>query len=70
MPKRVYPSFLIFVDDKGAYRWSFNETVTRKVAVSAESFARIQDCEADIELVRRSRAAQLWATDEAKAGRR
>lgn len=70
MSKRVYPSFLIFVDDKGAYRWSYSETVSRKLAVSAESFARIQDCEADIELMRRSRAAQLWATDEAKAGRR
>lgn len=70
MSKRVYPSFLIYLDDKGAYRWSFSESASRKVAVSAESFARMQDCEADIELMRRSRAAQLWATDEAKANRR
>ena len=70
MSKRVYPSFLIFVDESGGYRWSYSETVTRTIAASTGSFARIQDCEADIELMRRSRAAQLWATDEAKAGRR
>lgn len=70
MSKRIFPSFLIYIDSKGDYRWSFSETPTRKVAVSAEGFARIQDCEADVELMRRSRAAQLWATDEAKAGRR
>ncbi len=68
--KRIYPSFLIFLDDKGYFRWSYSESASRTLCTSPEAFDRMQDAEAAIELMRRSRAAQMWATDDAKAKRR
>jgi uncharacterized protein YegP (UPF0339 family) len=68
--KRIFPSFLIFLDEKGYFRWSYSESPQRTLCTSPETFERMADAEAAIELMRRSRASQIWSTDEAKAKRR
>jgi uncharacterized protein YegP (UPF0339 family) len=67
---RPYPSFLIYLDDKGEFRWIFDVAREQTLAVGAKGYRRVADCEAAIEQMKQSRSAVVWVTQDAAAKRR
>lgn len=57
---RPYPSFLIYIDARGEYRWRLQASNTKTIADSGEGYVRVQDCEHAISLVQKSGSAQIW----------
>jgi uncharacterized protein YegP (UPF0339 family) len=64
-PTRPYPSFLIYKDADGDYRWSYEASKTRAIANSGEGYRNKADCDRAIELVMESAKSAIWVTLEA-----
>ncbi|MDB5672455.1 MAG: hypothetical protein JWO25_3414, partial [Alphaproteobacteria bacterium] len=61
MPTRSYPSFYIYLDKAGEYRWRYQASGNHKTeADSAEGYKELRDCEAGIELVKRGASAPVF----------
>ncbi|WP_224702000.1 YegP family protein [Devosia aquimaris] len=66
MAERPYPSFLIYKDAKGEYRWHYQASNTKIIADSGEGYVKKADCERGIELVKGSSNSPVWVTQDAK----
>jgi len=44
MAQRPFPSFLIFADDKGHWRWNFADGTGKVVAAASQAYARPAGC--------------------------
>lgn len=62
MATRPFPSFLIYVDDKGEFRWHYQASNTKIIADSGEGYKNLADCEHGIALVKQSTNASIWET--------
>jgi len=51
VPARPYPSFLIYKDGLGQFRWRYQLSVKKTVAESAQGFRNRFDCVEDIQLI-------------------
>jgi len=69
MANRPYPSFLIYKDNKGEFRWRYQAANHRTIADSGEGYNNLADCEHGIELVKQSRNSEVWETDEVAKSR-
>lgn len=67
MANRPYPSFLIYKDAKGEYRWRYQASNTKIIADSGEGYKKRADCVRGIDLVKDSHNKPVWTTDEAKS---
>jgi uncharacterized protein YegP (UPF0339 family) len=65
MADRPYPSFRIYIDKAGEYRWHYQAANREIVADSAEGYKRLEDCEHGISLIRHSFNAETWYSEEA-----
>jgi uncharacterized protein YegP (UPF0339 family) len=68
MASRPYPSFLIYKDAKGEFRWRYQASNTKVIADSGEGYKSYADCKHGIELVQASHGKPIWRTDEAAKG--
>lgn len=69
MATRTYPSFLIYLDAKGEYRWRYQASGNHKLeADSGEGYTTYAKCKAGIELVQKSNTATVWRTEDAAKG--
>ncbi len=60
---RPYPSFFIYLDKAGEYRWHYQASSNHKIeADSGEGYTTYRACRAGIELVTK---APVWRSDEA-----
>jgi len=62
MADRTYPSFLIYLDDAGEFRWRFQAANHRTVADSGEGYQNYDDCRDGISLLESPHP--VWRTKE------
>lgn len=66
MANRPYPSFLIYVDDAGDYRWRYQAAGNHKtLADGGQGYSTYRDCLAGIEMLQASADSEVWRTNEA-----
>jgi uncharacterized protein len=66
MSARPYPSFLIYKDAKGEFRWRYQASNTKVIADSGEGYKNKADCQNGINLVMASQNSEIWETQDAK----
>lgn len=62
MTSRPYPSFLIYLDANGQFRWKVEAANGKIIANSGEGYHNYKDCNHAITLVRGTSA--VWQTKE------
>jgi uncharacterized protein YegP (UPF0339 family) len=60
MQTRPYPSYWIYRDNCGEWRWRYDASNGRTIAVSSESYVRKADCERGIEIMKASFNSETW----------
>lgn len=66
MADRPFPSFLIYKDAVGEYRWRYQASNTLTIADSGEGYINKADCQHGIDLVKASTHSPVWVTNDAK----
>lgn len=66
MADRPFPSFLIYKDNIGEYRWRYQASNAKVIADSGEGYKKKSDCEHGISLVQGSSSSPVWVTQDAK----
>lgn len=64
MANRHYPSFWMYKDNRGEWRWTYNASNAETIAVSSEGYVRRADCERGIEIMKGSTSAPTWMPTE------
>ena len=67
---RPFPSFLIYLDEKGEFRWRYQASNAKIIADSGEGYKSLPDCERGIALVKTSTNSPIWETSDATARRK
>jgi uncharacterized protein YegP (UPF0339 family) len=70
MASRPYPSFLIYIDSAGEFRWRYQASNTKTIADSGEGYKRLADCEHGISLVQNCENSPIWEEEQVAARRR
>lgn len=70
MASRPYPSFLIYIDDRGEFRWRYQASNYKTIADSGEGYKNLADCDHAISLVQQSGSSEIWETQDVAARRR
>lgn len=70
MATRPYPSFLIYLDERGEFRWRYQASNTKTIADSGEGYKNLADCERGIELVQQSGNSPIWEEQDVAKRRR
>jgi uncharacterized protein YegP (UPF0339 family) len=60
MAQRTYPSYWLYIDDAGEWRWSYAAINGRTIAVSSEGYVKRSDCERSIEIMKASGNSPVW----------
>ena len=64
MAQRTYPSYWMDKDNKGEWRWSYEASNGKTIAVSSESYKRRADCMRGIEIMQASSNSEVWLPSE------
>ena len=68
MATRTYPSYWIYRDNRSEWRWTYEASNGKTIAVSSESYVRKVDCERAIEIMQASSSSAVWTpTSDLKA---
>ncbi|MBN9506565.1 MAG: DUF1508 domain-containing protein [Altererythrobacter sp.] len=70
MANRPYPSFLIYIDNRGEFRWKLQASNTKVIADSGEGYKSLGDCEHGISLVQQSGDYPIWEEEQVAKRRR
>jgi len=63
MADRPYPSFLIYKDKAGEYRWKYQASNAKIIADSGEGYNRKSDCQHGIDLIKGTNSqTPVWKT--------
>lgn len=60
MADRTYPSYWMYKDNRGEWRWTYEASNGKTIAVSSESYVRRADCERSIEIMKSSSNSLVW----------
>lgn len=60
MTSRSYPSYWLYKDGKGEWRWTYHGKNCEEIAVSSESYKRRADANRSIEIMKASLGSQVW----------
>jgi uncharacterized protein YegP (UPF0339 family) len=60
MATRTYPSYWMYKDSAGEWRWTYEASNARTIAVSSEGYNRRVDCERSIQIMKESRDSPIW----------
>jgi uncharacterized protein len=60
MPARTYPSFLVFIDEKGEWRWRYDASATEPVVQSHRGFLTLEDCKRSIRVMGEYADKEIW----------
>ena len=58
--QRTYPSYFIYRDIKGLWRWTYEASNGKTIAVSSESYFNKSDCQRGIDIMKASGASPVW----------
>lgn len=65
MADRPYPSFLIYKDNAGEYRWKYQASNAKIIADSGEGYNRKADCQHGIDLIKGTNSqTPVWKTKD------
>jgi uncharacterized protein YegP (UPF0339 family) len=65
MANRPFPSFYIFLDDDGQFRWHYQYSGNHKIeASSGEAYHNYEDCREAIDMVKAGYDAPVWRSGE------
>ncbi len=64
MASRPYPSFLIYLDSRGEFRWRYEASNYKTIADSGEGYKNYDDCNHAINLMKQCTHSQIWETQE------
>jgi uncharacterized protein YegP (UPF0339 family) len=68
MAGRPFPSYWMYKDNQGKWRWRYDASNAETIAVSSESYNRRADCERGIAIMKASYNSPVWLpTDLANA---
>jgi len=67
MATRTYPSYLLYKDTAGYYRWSYAASNGLIIAVSSESYVAKSDCQRGIDIMKASFASPVFDSTNAYA---
>jgi uncharacterized protein len=68
MTIRPYPSYWMYKDNQGLWRWKYDASNYKTISVSSESYHNRKDCERSIEIMKQSSNSAVWLpTDLANA---
>ncbi|MEW6122846.1 MAG: DUF1508 domain-containing protein [Pseudomonadota bacterium] len=60
MSSRTYPSYWMYKDVAGKWRWTYEARNGETIAVSSESYNARRDCERSIEIVKSSGSSPVY----------
>ena len=60
MTGRTFPSYYMYKDNRGEWRWSYAASNGQIIAVSSEGYKRRADCERGIEIMKSSYSAPTY----------
>lgn len=64
MGNRPFPSYWLYRDVRGEWRWTYHASNGLVIAVSSEGYKRRVDCERGIEIMKGSSASPVWMPTE------
>ena len=64
MSNRTYPSYWMYKDARGEWRWTYEAVNGRTISVSSEGYKKRADCERSIEIMKASANSQVWLPSE------
>lgn len=60
MANRTYPSYWMYKDNRGEWRWTYHARNGEAIAVSSEGYNKRVDCERSIEIMKASYNSEVW----------
>jgi uncharacterized protein len=60
MSDRPYPSYWMYKDTKGEWRWTYEASNGKTIAVSSEGYKNRADCQRGIDLMKASKDSPVW----------
>ena len=60
MAQRTYPSYWLYKDNRGEWRWTYEATNGETIAVSSEGYKRRVDAERGIDIMKGSTNSPAW----------
>ena len=67
MAQRPYPSYWMYKDHQNLWRWTYEASNAKTIAVSSESYHNRGDCERGIEIMKQSTNSPVWLPSELAA---
>jgi uncharacterized protein len=64
MAARTYPSYWMYKDNQKLWRWSYEASNGKTIAVSSESYHNRSDCDRSIQIMKQSSNSLVWMPDE------
>lgn len=64
MAQRPFPSYWMYKDSRGEWRWTYHGRNGEEIAVSSEGYVKRADCERGIEIMKASSASPIWMPSE------
>jgi uncharacterized protein YegP (UPF0339 family) len=60
MANRTYPSYWMYKDNRGEWRWSYSASNGLTIAVSSEGYVKRSDCERSIAIMKESASSPVY----------
>ena len=60
MATRPYPSYWMYKDSQNLWRWRYDSSNYKTIAVSSESYHNKADCERSIAIMKASYNSEVW----------
>ena len=60
MATRTYPSYWMYKDTQSFWRWTYEASNGRTIAVSSESYHNRSDCERSIQIMKQSGSSPVF----------
>lgn len=60
MATRPFPSYWVYQDNRGEYRWTYEASNGLTIAVSSEGYSRKADCLRSIDIMKGSGSSPTW----------
>jgi uncharacterized protein len=60
MNTRPFPSYWMYKDNQNLWRWRYDSSNHKTIAVSSESYHNRADCEHSIAIMKSSYSSEVW----------
>jgi uncharacterized protein YegP (UPF0339 family) len=57
---RTFPSYYVYKDNRGEFRWSYDASNGRTISVSSEGYVRKADCLRSIDIMKGTGASPVY----------